>query len=108
MTKYRWYTDENGNQTKVHIDDAIASFDGFQGYKGNAPTNEEEFNNLVAFHESGTVWKDNIAPTWEQVEAKQTELTDQANTEKANKVSAYRKMEMTDDEINAIDPTLLA
>lgn len=29
-------------------------------------------------------------------------------TEKTNKVSAYRKLSMTDDEINAIDRTLLA
>tara|TARA_B110000858_G_scaffold176013_1_gene209895 strand:- start:272 stop:544 length:273 start_codon:yes stop_codon:yes gene_type:complete len=29
-------------------------------------------------------------------------------TEKTNKVSAYRKLSMTDDEINAIDATLLA
>ena len=27
--------------------------------------------------------------------------------EKSDKVSAYRKLSMTDDEINAIDPTLL-
>jgi hypothetical protein len=44
------------------------------------------------------------------VNAKATELQTAYNNEqetlKTNKVSAYRKMEMTDDEILAIDPTL--
>ena len=44
------------------------------------------------------------------VNKKATELQTAHNNEqetlKTNKVSAYRKMEMTDDEILAIDPTL--
>jgi len=36
----------------------------------------------------------------------QTAHDNEQETKKNNKVSAYRKMEMTDDEILAIDPTL--
>lgn len=44
--------------------------------------------------------------TWEDVVAKATELEQEDNNKKNTKVSAYRKMEMTDEEILAIDPTL--
>ena len=44
--------------------------------------------------------------TWADVQAKATELEQEANDKKNTKVSAYRKLEMTDDEILAIDPTL--
>ena len=44
--------------------------------------------------------------TWEDVVAKANELEQEDNDKKNTKVSAYRKMEMTDDEILAIDPTL--
>ena len=42
-----------------------------------------------------------------QVEAKRKELIAAEDKKKSDKVSAYRKMGMTDDEINALDPTLL-
>ena len=44
--------------------------------------------------------------TWEDVVAKATELEQEDNNKKNTKVSAYKKMEMTDEEILAIDPTL--
>ncbi len=47
---------------------------------------------------------------WNTVNTKATELQtahdNEQETKKNNKVSAYRKMDMTDDEILAIDPTL--
>ena len=45
--------------------------------------------------------------TWADVQAKATELEAEEQTKKDNKLSAYRKLSMTDDEINALDPTLL-
>ena len=46
--------------------------------------------------------------TWSDVQAKATELEAEEQTKKDNKLSAYRKLSMTDDEINAIDPSLLS
>ena len=46
--------------------------------------------------------------TWSDVQAKATELEAEEQTKKDNKLSAYRKLSMTDDEIREIDPTLLA
>ena len=46
--------------------------------------------------------------TWSDVLAKAEELEQEKQTEKDNKLSAYRKLSMTDDEIKAIDPTLLS
>tara|TARA_R100000234_G_scaffold111429_1_gene84392 strand:+ start:732 stop:1001 length:270 start_codon:yes stop_codon:yes gene_type:complete len=42
----------------------------------------------------------------EKAEELQTEHDDKVHTNKTNKVSAYRKMEMTDEEILAVDQTL--
>ena len=107
---YKWHEDENGKRTKVHIDDAISSFDNFIGYQGDPPTTETEFKNLKAIggSKSKTVWKeDTTAPTWAAVQAKQTELTTKAQTDIDTKISAYRKLSLSDDEINALDPNLL-
>ena len=107
---YRWHQDSDGNRTKVHIDDALCAFDNFLGYQGNPPTTATEFANLEPMGGTGslTVWKEGTtAPTWAEVQTKQTELTTKAQTEIDNKISAYRKLSMTDDEINALDPNLL-
>ena len=88
----------------MYIDKAIHSFKNSIGkFIGNTPTNETEYNTLVSEQKvfSGT------APTWSEVQAKATELETAEQTRKDNKLSAYRKMDMTDDEINAIDSTLL-
>ena len=44
--------------------------------------------------------------TFADVETKAEELETAEQTKKQNKVSAYKKLEMTDDEILAIDSTL--
>ena len=106
----RWHEDENGKRTKVHIDDALCAFDNFIGYKGDVPTTATQFKNLkpMGGTKSKTVWKEGTtAPTWTEVQTKQTELTTAAQKRLDDKLSAYRKLSMTDDEIRAIDPTLL-
>lgn len=45
--------------------------------------------------------------TWSDVEAKKAEIDAEEQAKKDNKLSAYRKLSMTDDEIKAIDPSLL-
>ena len=89
----------------MYIDQAIHSFENSVGkFIGNPPTNETEYNTLVSEQNVFT----GTAPTWAEVQAKATEIETAEQTKKDNKISAYRKMDMTDDEINAIDPSLLA
>ena len=91
---------------KISIDEALSAFSNFKAYQGNPPTNETEFKNLKPWTESfSTVWS-STAPTWTEVLAKQTELQNAEDTKCNNKVSAYRKLSMTDAEILAIDSTL--
>ena len=60
------------------------------------------------------VWNLDIPkPTFEQLNALETKATElqtahdnEQKTKKNNKVSAYKKLDMTDDEILSIDPTL--
>lgn len=59
---------------------------------------EEDFNNIEGV--------ENFNFTWADVQAKATELESNDQTEKTNKVSAYRKLSMTDAEILALDKTL--
>lgn len=90
----------------IKIDTAIQSFSNFNGYVGNPPTNEEEFNNLQPFTLNfNSVWS-GTPPTWQEVLNKQAELQSIEDTKCNNKVSAYRKLSMTDDEILAIDREL--
>jgi hypothetical protein len=90
----------------ITIDKALQSFSNFNAYEGNPPTNENEFKNLKPWTLNfSTVWE-GTAPTWTEVLAKKTELENEEATNKTNKVSAYRKLSMTDAEILAIDSTL--
>ena len=90
----------------ITIDKAIQEFSNFNGYQGNPPTNEDEFKNLKPWSLNySTVWE-GTAPTWTEVLAKKTELENEEATNKTNKVSAYRKLSMTDTEILALDLTL--
>ena len=90
----------------ITIDKAIQSFNNFQGYEGNPPTNETEYKNLKAWALNYETVFSGTAPTWTEVLAKQTELQNAEDTKCNNKVSAYRKLSMTDAEILAIDSTL--
>ena len=94
----------------ANIDDAIQSYTNFRGYIGDMPTNEKEYDALEVCPPNTVVWDTEVAakPTWTEIQAKLKELNDAEADVKANKVSAYRKLSMTDAEINAIDPTLLA
>lgn len=88
----------------MYIDQAIHSFENSVGkFIGNPPTNETEYNTLVSEQNVFT----GTAPTWAEVQAKATEIETAEQTKKDNKLSAYRKMDMTDDEIRAIDSSLL-
>ena len=91
---------------KISIDDALSSFANFQAYEGDKPTNETEYKNLKPFKLNyDSVWS-GTAPTWTEVLAKQTELQSAEDTKCNDKVSAYRKLSMSDAEILAIDNSL--
>ena len=91
------------------IDDAIQAFSHFKAYIGDAPTNETEYKALKVCPPNDAVWDTEkaAAPTWAEIQAKLKELNDAEAKAKEDKLSAYRKLSMTDDEINALDPTLL-
>ena len=53
-----------------------------------------------------TIDETEVTINMNDVNAKVTELEQEETNKKETKVSAYRKMDMTDEEIIAIDPTL--
>jgi len=66
-------------------------------------------NNFIFYDDNSNVIEVDI--NWDTVNTKASELQtafeNTIKTNKENKLSAYRKMSMTDDEIRAIDPSLL-
>lgn len=73
----------------------------FLGYIGDPPSTEAAYDKVKDKMFSAN------APTWKEITAKITEMDEAEAKAKTDKISAYRKLSMTDDEINAIDPTLL-
>ena len=71
----------------TNLNKVLNSFDGFKGAAmPTDPTNQEEFSALVNGIDGGSCWSGAV-PTWEQVQAKVTELDDvdaQKVTDKAN------------------------
>ena len=73
----------------------------------------EDITGMVYNNEEDKIyWKGITEIARATIDAKVSEMQSAEDTrfetEKTNKVSAYRKLSMTDDEINAIDRTLLA
>ena len=68
----------------------------------------EDGDNITVYNSSG---KKISITDWDAVDTKAAELQKEADDaeakRKTDKLSAYRKLSMTDDEIRAIDPTLL-
>ena len=95
------------------VDDALKSYVTFIGYQGNRPTNETEYNNLTPINlpaesklPQNKVWNTDSPPSWTDLQNKVTELQNAEDTKCNTKVSAYRKLSMTDDEIKLIAPDL--
>jgi hypothetical protein len=73
----------------------------------------EDITGMVYNNEDDKIyWKGITEIDRATIDAKVSEMQSAEDTrfetEKTNKVSAYRKLSMTDDEINAIDRTLVA
>ena len=81
---------------------ALNTFDGFLGCEMNTdPTNETEFLALKPSGGDAKVWSGTV-PSWADVVAKQAELKKADEDKEATKVSAYKKLGLTDAEIAAI------
>tara|TARA_S200000501_G_C20848332_1_gene754612 strand:- start:1826 stop:2107 length:282 start_codon:yes stop_codon:yes gene_type:complete len=86
---------------KYTIDDALASFDNFIGYEGEAPTTESEYENLIPLENYTEVFEGK-KPEWIEVLSRKIELETYKDKKIDNKISAYKKLGLTDDEIDAI------
>ena len=81
---------------------ALNSFDGFLGAEmPSDPTNETEYLALKPTGGDAKVWSGTV-PSWADVVAKQAELKKVDEDKEATKISAYKKLGLTDAEIAAI------
>jgi len=65
------------------------------------PTNQEELDSLEPSGGRDCVWT-GTAPTWEEIQAKMAELESADNAKRDAKISAYQKLGLTEEEIQAI------
>jgi len=63
---------------EITLDTALQSFSNFRGYVGDRPTNEAEYNALIADSERALLEETSVfegtAPTWAEVQTKLVEL----------------------------------
>jgi len=91
-----------------HIDTAISSYKNFRGYKGNAPMNENEYNELISDGSRAMIGNkvfEGTAPTWSEIESKILELEQKEQAKKDAKTSALAKLSalgLTEEEVKAI------
>ena len=83
------------------IDDALASFDNFIGYIGEAPATVSEYENLKPLENYTEVFEGK-KPEWVEVLSRKIELETYKEKKINDKISAYKKLGLTDDEIDAI------
>ena len=83
------------------IDDALASFDNFIGYIGEAPATVSEYENLKPLENYTEVFEGK-KPEWVEVLSRKIELETYKEKKINEKISAYKKLGLTDDEIDAI------
>ena len=86
---------------KYTIDDALASFDNFIGYVGEAPATVSEYENLKPLDKHTEVFEGK-KPEWVEVLSRKIELEMYKEKKINDKISAYKKLGLTDDEIDAI------
>mgnify|MGYP001342311741 CR=1 FL=1 len=81
---------------------ALNSFDGYLGAEmPSDPTNETEYLALKPTGGDTKVWSGTV-PSWADVVAKQAALKKADEDKEATKISAYKKLGLTDAEIAAI------
>ena len=83
------------------IDDALASFDNFIGYIGEAPATVSEYENLKPLENYTEVFEGK-KPEWVEVLSRKIELETYKEKKINDKISLNKKLGLTDDEIDAI------
>jgi hypothetical protein len=94
---------------KNYIDTALRSFNTFNGYTGNQPKNETEYNELLNDNSrfipsTNGVFK-GTAPTWSAIQNKVAELEQEEQAKIDTKASALAKLSalgLTEEEVQAI------
>jgi len=97
---------EYNNMAK--IDTVLSSYKNFKGYTGNAPTNENEYNELL--NDSSRYFQGNpvfegTAPSWSAIQNKINELKQEEQAKIDAKASALAKLSalgLTEEEVQAI------
>jgi hypothetical protein len=91
------------------IDKALNKFNSFIGYKGNIPTNENEYNELLNDSSRYLDNKNSIfegtAPTWSAIQNKINELEQEEQAKIDAKASALAKLTalgLTEEEVKSI------
>jgi hypothetical protein len=94
---------------KNYIDTALRSFNTFNGYTGNQPKNETEYNELLndssRFITSTNAVFKGIAPTWSEIQNKIAELEQEEQAKIDTKASALAKLSalgLTEEEVKSI------
>jgi len=94
---------------KNYIDIALRSFNTFNGYTGNAPKNEIEYNELLnnssRFIPSLNGIFKGTAPTWSEIQNKINELEQEEQAKINAKASALAKLKalgLTEEEVKSI------
>ena len=83
------------------IEEALASFDNFIGYVVEAPATVSEYENLKPLDNHTEVFEGK-KPEWVEVLSRKIELEMYKEKKINDKISAYKKLGLTDDEIDAI------
>ena len=83
------------------IDTVLSSYKNFKGYTGNAPTNENEYNELLndssRYFQGNPVFEGTV-PSWSAIQSKVDEIVD-AKSSALAKLSA---LGLTEEEVQAI------
>ena len=83
------------------IDTVLSSYKNFKGYTGNAPTNENEYNELL--NDSSRYFQGNpvfegTAPSWSAIQSKVDEIVDA----KSSALAKLTALGLTEEEVQAI------
>jgi hypothetical protein len=91
------------------IDKALNKFNSFIGYKGNIPTNENEYNELLndslRYLDNKNSVFEGTAPSWSAIQNKVAELEQEEQAKIDAKASALAKLSalgLTEEEVQAI------
>ena len=80
----------------VKFDEVVRKKENFNGYSGNPPSNESEYDAMKANMFSGTV------PTWSEIQTEMDNLVDPETLKASAKAKLIAGEALTEDEANTI------